>query len=94
MTDQLWHFVWWGKRHLPQSVIQKMKKNMRKVPVIQEKSDKYHETEEEAAERFINEQLENEQTENEKQIKIKKEMENKKSLLEKTITWIKKIFNS
>jgi len=34
-----------------------MKKNMRKVPVIQEKSDKYHLSESEEAERIINEKL-------------------------------------
>lgn len=34
-----------------------MKKNMRKVPVIQEKSEKYHEKEDKEADIFINEQL-------------------------------------
>jgi len=43
--------------HLSQAEIQKMKKNMRKVPVIQEKSEKYHEREDKEADQFINEQL-------------------------------------
>jgi len=47
--------------HLSQAEIQKMKKNMRKVPVIQEKSEKYHEREDKEADQFINEQLHNEQ---------------------------------
>jgi hypothetical protein len=34
-----------------------MKKNMRKVPVIHEKSEKYHEKEDKEADAFINEQL-------------------------------------
>jgi hypothetical protein len=36
-----------------------MKKNMRKVPIIQEKSEQYHEKEEQEAESLIDEQLEN-----------------------------------
>jgi len=47
--------------HLSQAEIQKMKKNMRKVPVIQEKSERYHEVEDKEADQFINEQLHNEQ---------------------------------
>ena len=58
MTDAMGQFVGGGKRSLPPSVIKTMKKNMKKVPVIQEKSEEYHKYEKEAADKLIEEQLE------------------------------------
>lgn len=57
MTDAMWHFVGWGKRYISQAEIQKMKKNMRKVPTIHNKGERYHQQEEQEAEKIINEQL-------------------------------------
>lgn len=53
MTDSLGGYVGWGKRYISSSEIQKMKKNMRKVPIIQKKSEQYHEHEESEAERIL-----------------------------------------
>jgi len=57
MTDAMWHYVGGWQRHLSQAEIQKMKKNMKKVPCIHEKGERYHEQEEQEAENIINEQL-------------------------------------
>ena len=40
-------------QHLSKREIEKMKKNMKKVPVIQFKSDIYHKKEEEEAEKIL-----------------------------------------
>ena len=95
--DLMGNYVGWWRRWLPPSEIQKMKKNMKKVPIIQEKSEKYHLTEEEEAERIIKERLANHEMINDKW-----EMSNvgfwmlneKRSRWEKAINRIKKIFKS
>lgn len=40
------HYSWWGSiRKLSKTEIRKMKENMQKTPLIQEKSDRYHDKE-------------------------------------------------
>lgn len=53
MTEQ---YYWWsnGIRRLSRFEIRKMKENMQKTPLIQEKSKKYHRLEEEKAEDLLN----------------------------------------
>lgn len=47
-------FSWWGGGlYISKSHIKNMKKNMRKVPIIQTKSDIYHSKEDEEAEDII-----------------------------------------
>lgn len=47
-------FSWWsGSLYISKSHIKNMKKNMRKVPIIQTKSDIYHSKEDEEAEDII-----------------------------------------
>lgn len=52
--DSLWTYVWWSHpKHLSKKEIEKMKKNMKKVPIIQSKSDNYHIKEEIEAEKIL-----------------------------------------
>ncbi len=44
---------WWHKRRLTPKEIAKMKENMRKAPIIQKKSEIYHQKEQEAAEELL-----------------------------------------
>lgn len=46
-------FSGWGNIYLSRSHIKNMKKNMRKVPIIQTKSDLYHMWEDKEAEKII-----------------------------------------
>ncbi len=45
----------WGgyKQYISPQELKKMKKNMKKVPIIQEKSDSYHRKEEQEAEHIL-----------------------------------------
>ena len=43
--------------HLTKAQIQSMKKNMKKVPIIKTKSDKYHSYEEQEAEKLLEKNL-------------------------------------
>ena len=52
MSEQ--YYWWWNSvRKLSRSEIKKMKENMQKIPLIQEKSNKYHHLEEEKAENLL-----------------------------------------
>lgn len=51
--------TWWWKYYLSRRDIEKMKKNMKKVPIIQKKAEKYHKNQNEEAELFINQSLKN-----------------------------------
>ena len=52
MSEQ--YYWWWNSvRRLSRSEIRKMKKNMQKTPLVQEKSNKYHRLEEEKAENLL-----------------------------------------
>ena len=50
------HYYWWwnGVKRLSRAEIRKMKENMQKTPLVQEKSNKYHRLEEEKAENLLN----------------------------------------
>ena len=50
------HYYWWwnGVKRLSRTEIRKMKENMQKTPLVQEKSNKYHRLEEEKAENLLN----------------------------------------
>lgn len=45
----------WGtyKQHISHKEIEKMKKNMKKVPIIESKADRYHLKEEQEAEQLL-----------------------------------------
>ena len=49
------HYYWWwnGIKRLSRAEIRKMKENMQKTPLVQEKSNKYHRLEEEKAEKLL-----------------------------------------
>ncbi len=51
---------WWWSYYLSKKDIEKMRKNMKKVPVIQKKSEIYHKNQDKEAESFIDNSLENE----------------------------------
>ncbi len=47
-------YTWWSfKQHLSRREIEKMKKNMKKVPLIKTKSDIYHNKEVDEAEKLL-----------------------------------------
>lgn len=49
------HYYWWwnGVKRLSRAEIRKMKENMQKIPLVQEKSKEYHRLEEEKAEKLL-----------------------------------------
>ena len=52
MSEQ--YYWWWNSvKKLSRSEIRKMKENMQKTPLVQEKSNKYHRIEEEKAENLL-----------------------------------------
>ena len=52
MSEQ--YYWWWNSvRRLSRSEIRKMKENMKKTPLVQEKSNIYHRLEEEKAENLL-----------------------------------------
>jgi len=82
---------WWSSHYVSWQEIEEMKKNMKKVPKIQEKSHKYQEEEIRKAEKELEKQTEI--------LKINKniiidEEENieKMSLRQKSVGWFKRIF--
>ena len=53
-------YMWGGyTQHLSPREIEKMRKNMKKVPIIESKAAKYHEKEEEEAEKILSKLHEN-----------------------------------
>ena len=50
------HYYWWwnGVKRLSRSEIRRMKENMQKTPLVQEKSNRYHRLEEEKADNLLN----------------------------------------
>lgn len=54
MTDPINQYSWWWQtKHLSREEIEEMRRNMKKVPVIQLQSDVYHEKEVDAAENIL-----------------------------------------
>ncbi len=52
MTEQ--YYWWWnGVKRLSRAEIRKMKENMQKTPLVQEKSNRYHRLEEEKADNLL-----------------------------------------
>ena len=81
MQENYYSWSNWVKR-LSKSEIRKMKENMRKTPLVQEKSEKYHNIEIEKAEDLLNQIEEDKVT-----IQPTKKSEEKK------VWWVKKIYN-
>ncbi len=53
--DILWWYHWWHqKKYISRAEIEKMKKIMRKVPLISEKNDKYSLKEQIEADNYLN----------------------------------------
>ena len=51
---QEWYYGWWWRpKRMTRKEIQEMMKNMKKTDIIQEKSKKYHETEELEADNIL-----------------------------------------
>ncbi len=50
---------WWWSFFISRRDVENMKKNMKKVPIIQKKAEKYHTYQNEEAESFINQSLKN-----------------------------------
>lgn len=60
MTDNMFWYVWWWKpKPLTKKEIEKMKKIMKKVPIIKAKNDIYHEREEKKADDEFKNKLDN-----------------------------------
>ena len=60
MTDSMfWYRGWWKPKPLTRREIQKMKKIMKKVPIIKARNDEYHKKEEEKADDDFEKKLEN-----------------------------------
>ena len=54
--DAPWSYRWWGyTQHISRKEIEKMKKNMKKVPVIQLKTEIYHTKEVNEADKILGE---------------------------------------
>ena len=49
--------TWWNPRPLSKRELERMKKIMRRVPVLKKKHDEYHETEEKEADSFFSKEL-------------------------------------
>ncbi len=49
---------WWWAYYISRREIEKMKKNMKKVPIIQKKSELYHKNQNKEADLFIDNELE------------------------------------
>lgn len=49
---------WWWAYYISRREIEKMKKNMKKVPIIQKKSELYHKNQNKEADLFIENELE------------------------------------
>ncbi len=92
MTDVMSQYIGGWKRYLSPEVIQRMKKEMRKVPVIQDKEEKYHEYESATAEKTIEAQLkmDNEQWKAKKQTIIENGSQKKENIFQKLVNSIKK----
>ena len=84
MTEQ--YYWWWnGVKRLSRAEIRKMKENMQKTPLVQEKSNRYHRLEEEKAEKLLTSLIgDNEKANKHETIsKEKKEIEKKLGLISK-----------
>ncbi len=85
---------WWWAYYISKREVEKMKKNMKKVPIIQKKSELYHKNQNKEAELFINYELENYNIQ-ENDWLIQKDNNknwNNKSWLKKLIYSIKNLF--
>ncbi len=89
--DNIWSYVWWGKKYISPRQIQIMKKNMRKVPIIKEKADKYHLNELNEAEEIFEKKINSKDIDeeiNKKQVIIEQNTK-KTNLWQKIINWLK-----
>lgn len=74
MTEQ--YYWWWnGVKRLSRAEIRKMKENMQKTPLIQEKSNNYHRIEEEKAEELLSDIIQ--EAHSSKEIEEQKELKKK-----------------
>ncbi len=74
MSEHYYWWSWWVKR-LSRAEIRKMKENMQKTPLIQEKSNNYHRIEEEKAEELLNDIIQ--EAHSSKEIEEQKELKKK-----------------
>ena len=79
------HYYWWwnGVKRLSRTEIRKMKENMQKIPLVQEKSKEYHRLEEENAEKLITSIVSESDNINKNEVIIEKKTEKKLWLIEK-----------
>lgn len=90
MVDTINRYIWWWPKHLSPGEIEEMRKNMKKVPIIQLQSDIYHEKEVGNAEEVLWHITE---TETEKSTANTSQQESKhRSLWKKIIFWLQKLF--
>lgn len=60
MTDMMWIYTWWSHtKPLTKKEMEKMKKIMKKVPILKEQNDKYHQKEEKKADQEFENKLNN-----------------------------------
>lgn len=80
MVDSIGGYRWWSYvQRLSPGEIKKMKKNMKKVPIISLKSDIYHKKEEQEAERVLEELPHTE---------VKQEYISENNFMKKNTNWI------
>ena len=79
------HYYWWwnGVKRLSRTEIRKMKENMQKTPLVQEKSKEYHRLEEENAEKLITSIVNESDNIKKNKVIIEKKTEKKLWLIEK-----------
>ena len=85
---------WWGWQHMSWQQIQNMKRNMKKVPIIQEKSKAQHQKDSIDAEIKFLDSLE--KLPERKVVKIEKqtyETEEKLNILQKLVKYVKTLIN-
>lgn len=81
---------WWWAYYISKREIEKMKKNMKKVPIIQEKSELYHKNQNNEAELFIDHELKKSSNIQESNVFIQKD--NNKDWTSKQ--WLKKFIHN
>ena len=82
MTEN--YYWWWnGVKRLSRSEIRRMKENMQKTPLVQEKANKYHRLEEEKAEKLLTSLEDEWDNSSKKSVKIVENNEKKLWLIDK-----------
>ena len=79
------HYCWWWNsvKRLSRTEIRKMKENMQKTPLVQEKSKEYHRLEEEKAEKLLTSIINETDSINKNEVTIEAKEEKKLWLIER-----------